>query len=81
MARRLMTTDQGLIGMAPLRANKGDAACVLFGCSVPVLLRKRAFKEDYEFIGECYIDGFMNGEALSQGKEGHGFRHKSFRIC
>jgi hypothetical protein len=81
MARRLMVTNQGLIGMAPQRANKHDIICVLFGCSVPVMLRKRALQEEYEFIGECYVDGFMNGEALSQVREGHGFiSYRSFRI-
>jgi hypothetical protein len=71
MARRLITTDKGYIGMVSRRARKGDLVCVLFGCSIPVVLRKFSTgcsensKEDsYEFIGECYLHGFMNGEAL-----------------
>jgi hypothetical protein len=39
--RRLFVTDQGLIGMGPHRAREGDVVAVLFGCSVPVVLRER----------------------------------------
>jgi hypothetical protein len=70
MARRLVTTQQGLLGMAPARSENGDAICVLKGCSVPVILRKRpnhSEKKTWEFIGECYVPGFMNGEVLDSG--------------
>jgi hypothetical protein len=68
MARRLVTTREGHVGMAPPRAQSGDAVCVLFGCSVPVVLRRRHDYEDtWEFIGECYLHGFMNGEILDCG--------------
>jgi heterokaryon incompatibility protein (HET) len=63
MTRRLMTTNTGLIGMAPLQAEQGDAVCVLFGCSVPVLLRKANLSREYKLVGECYVDGYMAGEA------------------
>lgn len=77
--RRLMVTDTGRVGVAPRQAKKGDAICVLFGCNVPVILRPYPQEGDddtgsaglagmYEFIGECYVDGFMNGEALDLGK-------------
>ncbi len=39
--RRLFPTDQGLVGMGPHRARQGDIVAVLFGCSVPVVLRER----------------------------------------
>ena len=46
----------------------GDMICIIFGCSVPVVLRRvstgvRDFH--FEFIGECYVHGMMDGEALS----------------
>ena len=84
------------LGLAPSKCKKGDLVCILFGCSVPVLLRK--FINDrparkgskctydqvdchcdpdikrsengtptnvhYEFIGECYVHGMMDGEAF-----------------
>jgi hypothetical protein len=63
MSRRLMTTNTGLIGMAPLEAEHGDTICVLFGCSVPVILRKSNSSSEYQLIGECYVDGYMTGKA------------------
>jgi hypothetical protein len=37
--------------------------CILFGCNVPVLLRKDLF-DTYQLVGESYIYGIMDGEAL-----------------
>lgn len=73
MARRLMVSERGHIGMAASRARRGDLICVLYGCSIPVLLRK-VENGRYEFIGECYLDGFMDGEALSSDSADVQFR-------
>lgn len=67
--RRPVVTTEGHFGVAPRLARKGDAVCVLFGCNVPVVLRPQldSCPQDasvFQFIGECYLDGFMNGEAL-----------------
>lgn len=56
-------------GLAPSDTETGDLICILFGCSVPVVLRKipqtnRHDLERYRFIGECYVHGMMDGEAL-----------------
>ncbi|KAL9617980.1 MAG: hypothetical protein Q9160_007285 [Pyrenula sp. 1 TL-2023] len=66
MARRLMTTEKGHIGMVPTEARKRDLICVLFGCSVPMILRRAANERSYTFIGECYLHGFMNGEVFNR---------------
>lgn len=72
--RRLLVTDMGRIGLGPRQMEKGDVVCILFGCSVPVVLRRldQPQREDgrplFRFIGECYLDGFMDGEALELGK-------------
>lgn len=65
MRRRFIITDEGHLGMAPLEAMKGDVVCVLYGCSVPVILRWCEEKKAYSFVGECYLHGFMNGRALN----------------
>lgn len=65
---RPITTDQGHMGMAPRQAMKGDAIAVLIGCSVPVILRRFAGKEEYEVIGEAFMPGFMKGEASDGNK-------------
>jgi hypothetical protein len=79
MARRLITTNKGHIGMAPCRVRKGDRICVLFGCSIPMILRQRGDGSSYEVIGECYLHGFMNGEAL-EGLDNGRFTVEAFQL-
>lgn len=64
MARRLVVSKRGLLGTAPSKARKGDLICVLFGLSVPVILRPCAETDAYRFVGECYVDGLMDGDAI-----------------
>jgi hypothetical protein len=52
-----------LYGICPPKASNNDIICILFGCSVPVVLRKVA-NDKYHFIGECYVHGMMDGESL-----------------
>jgi hypothetical protein len=77
MKRRLIITNNSHLGMTPSEAMKGDFVCIIFGCSVPVVLRWCAEKEAYSFVGECYLDGFMNGKALTGYYES---RKKEFQI-
>ena len=49
--RRFMKSRQGSIGLVPPDAQARDAICVLYGCSVPVILRRNA-QGWYTFIGE-----------------------------
>ncbi|KAF6811522.1 ankyrin and het domain protein [Colletotrichum sojae] len=50
-------------GLCPPEAQVGDAICVLFGCSVPVILRETS--DGYvELLGEAYVHGYMDGEAV-----------------
>lgn len=62
--RILITTETGYIGLATLFSKRGDKVCVLFGCSTPVVLRPLA-EGGYKFIGECYVHGIMEGEAIA----------------
>ncbi|GLA76942.1 hypothetical protein AtubIFM55763_008820 [Aspergillus tubingensis] len=62
--RRMMISSKGYIGLVPAKAQEGDHICVLYGCSVPVILRKKG--DHYVLIGESYVHGIMDGEALSQ---------------
>jgi hypothetical protein len=63
--RKFLVTKKGSIGSTPQTAEEGDILCILFGCSVPVILRKLQNEEFYEFIGECYLHGFMEAEAIA----------------
>ncbi|QSZ33502.1 hypothetical protein DSL72_005070 [Monilinia vaccinii-corymbosi] len=70
MARRLMVTNEEYIGMVPCRARKGDQVWILLGCSIPLILRKWENQEEYQLIGECYLDGYMNGEVQKEVENG-----------
>ena len=54
-------------GLGPSDASPGDLACILLGCSVPVILREVSMfgsSVAYELVGETYMHGFMDGEAI-----------------
>jgi hypothetical protein len=71
--RRLIKMRNGTIGLGPRAAERGDLVCILFGCSVPVVLRKleeREGREYFQLVGECYVFGFMSGEVLESLSEG-----------
>ena len=55
-----------LYGLGPPKADIGDVVCILYGCSVPCILRKinEETDEHYILVGEAYIYGKMDGEAV-----------------
>jgi hypothetical protein len=63
--RRILVTEKGYIGSAPRTLEEGDIICVLFGCSVPVVLRKVHDEVYFEYVGECYLHNFMDAEAIA----------------
>ena len=62
--RTLVLTKKGYLGLGPTNAQKGDLVCILYGCSVPVILRK--YGKGHRFVGESYIHGLMDGAAVDQ---------------
>jgi hypothetical protein len=46
----------------PVEAKVGDYVCIIPGCAVPFIVRED--DEKYVLIGECYIHGIMDGEAM-----------------
>ena len=69
--RKLAISNSGHMCAVPKEAREADLLCVLFGCSVPVVLRRLAGKRDeYAFIGECYLHGFMDAEAIVLERKG-----------
>jgi Heterokaryon incompatibility protein (HET) len=75
--RRLFFSRDGFVGLGPWNTTKGDIICVLLGCRSPVVLRKE--NEHYVLIGEAYIEGFMNGEAMDALRDGE-FVLETFEI-
>ena len=72
----MFTTRDGGIGLCPSGTRVGDLVVVLFGGMVPYLLRptfrtgRETYSEgtalkEYHFVGECYFEGLMEGEACS----------------
>ncbi|KAK5413532.1 hypothetical protein LTR06_004959 [Exophiala xenobiotica] len=71
--------DVPRLAVVPGNTKRGDFVAVLYGCSVPVVLRQvegavtegavaesadAEKQREYQLIGECYVHGMMNGEAL-----------------
>jgi hypothetical protein len=57
-----------LFGVGPPETGLKDVICILFGCSVPCILREHPHPEGgtyFELIGEAYIYGKMDGEAVT----------------
>ncbi|KAF3013704.1 hypothetical protein E8E14_003378 [Neopestalotiopsis sp. 37M] len=77
--KSFLSTTESLVGLIPQQARAGDQVCILYGCSVPVVLREvsqEAGKRSWHILGDVYIHGMMNGEALD-GK----LEEEDFRIC
>lgn len=65
---KLMLTEQGYVGLGTNRAEVGDIICVLLGCIVPVILRPVG--ENFEYVGDVYVHGIMQGEAIDKWRAG-----------
>lgn len=65
--RRLATMKQHgwlLEGLVPANAVAGDKIVILYGCRVPVVLR-RSGADDWNFVGDAYVAGNMYGQAFN----------------
>jgi hypothetical protein len=61
--------SEPLFGLGSRYIGAGDLVCILFGCSVPVILRERKDVKgnmSFLFVGESYVDQMMDGEALME---------------
>jgi hypothetical protein len=59
--RRFFVTEGGLLGVGPSSTSKGDAIAIIAGHYCPIILRPKD-KHYYQWLGESYVDGIMNGE-------------------
>jgi hypothetical protein len=66
----LVSKKRNYIGLAPKPAQVGDLICILFGCTVPVVLRRCEDEKGaayFQLVGESYVHGIMDGEAVAAG--------------
>jgi hypothetical protein len=65
-------TSKGYVGLGPKQVQDGDKIVVLAGAFVPYIVRKD-HGGFYRFVGEAYIHGIMDGQALTKDRK--------FRMC
>jgi len=65
IGRNLCATERKYLGRVPHQSKVGDRICIFKGGSVPFLVRKDV-DDHYQLIGECYIHGIMDGEAMER---------------
>ncbi|RBR26146.1 uncharacterized protein FIESC28_01037 [Fusarium coffeatum] len=70
--RAFVTTSGGRTGIAPSNTEVGDAILVLPGGGVPYIARPLGGY--WSFVGESFIDGLMEGQALHLEKRVFNFR-------
>ncbi|PQE22890.1 heterokaryon incompatibility protein [Rutstroemia sp. NJR-2017a BBW] len=66
--------SNGMVGLCPWAARKGDVIVILYGGNVPFLLRPVSSEVEggdnskevkrFELVGECFVSGVMHGEYL-----------------
>jgi hypothetical protein len=61
--RRFAETRNARLGSMPKSTRVGDKICVFYGGNLPYVIRP--FGEGkYTLVGDCYVHGFMYGEAM-----------------
>jgi hypothetical protein len=75
--RAFCVTDNGSVGLVPPKTASGDLVFILEGTGAPFIMRKAWGKVEvggistpcYQLVGECYIHGIMDGEAVAEEGE------------
>ncbi|KAI0890637.1 uncharacterized protein GGS22DRAFT_151462 [Annulohypoxylon maeteangense] len=79
VGRKFFMTKRGFIGIGPACMKSGDLVVVILGVPVPFIVRRTEDQESQKYIllGECYVDGIMEGELVQTqqkaGKEAEWF--------
>ena len=66
--RSFMITSAGQMGIGLSDTRIGDTVSVIRGGGVPYIIRQQG--ASWAFVGESYIQGLMNSEAIQAYKEG-----------
>ena len=68
--RSVFSTRFGFVGHSSSDVLPGDIVVVPFGASVPFVLRDADTTDTYSLVSDCFINGIMNGEWLTQFQRG-----------
>lgn len=66
--RPFIVTKAGRLGLSTRHVREGDIIAIILGSEVPLLLRGCGDGK-YRLVGECYVHGFMDGEALADARK------------
>jgi hypothetical protein len=67
--RALIKTEKGNLGLASNKVQRGDMVCIIYGCTVPLILRKKEYKSMQERRLEEFEDGVESMKRLVQKLE------------
>lgn len=74
MGRCFCITSEGDLGLGTGYMDYGDVVVVALGCRTPIILRPQGLTEEgklvHRFVGDMYLHGYMDGEAIRSGKRG-----------
>ncbi|RDW58633.1 heterokaryon incompatibility protein-1 [Coleophoma cylindrospora] len=66
--RSFIITATGCMGIGPSNTFIGDTVTIILGGGVPYIIRPKG--ASWVFVGESYIQGLMNGEAIQSCQQG-----------
>ena len=67
--RKFFTTTKDLIGLGPRSMCTGDIICIMSGGRVPYVFREE--RDHHRLIGEAYVHGLMEGQAVDVNTKFH----------
>jgi hypothetical protein len=65
--RTILALEAHTMALGPPNTEPGDVVCILHGSKLPIILRRQG--ERWRFIGQCYVDGIMFGEAVTWAED------------
>jgi hypothetical protein len=75
--RRYSVSSLGYTCLVPEAAKVGDCICVILGVNVPFVIRKSG--DNHILVGECYVQGLMEAEAVTKMRSGI-FKSSTLRL-
>jgi hypothetical protein len=77
--RKHFVTPSGYQGLGPAQTEPNDIVFVIFGGCCPYVLRE-VQPSLYRLVGECYVHGLMDGEAIAEWKSGR-LSRQTIALC